>query len=865
MRNIGSFLLLCVFFQLSWAADAPSKAQKQCLLALETAGAKVAETAAADALNCVRSGVKGKLSSGEVANCLAGGSTALEKAKANTAAVIAKSCDEMPGFGPGSAQEINAAYAGMADLKRLFGSDLPTTLKSSAQNKNTANCQLAMTQQFSTVAKAEVVEYGKCVRKKLDKGQIVTSADLQSCSGVESAALQKTKAAAIKQVAKQCKTVDIASVCPGQCALAANATELAACLAAQAHCGSCEAVNGADRLSAGCHQYQDGIATQYCGTRPQQHHTVARLWNEQNLDAIRIDTPRPPVHARNLFHLSVAMYDAWAAYDNKAKAYMTNEHPVSTDSQHDRDAAISFAAYRVLSERYSDKLALGYKVSQVRFEKQMNELGYDTRYTSLVGNGPAAVGNRIAAAVIAAGLIDGSNEKINYADPTYKAVNKPMIVKDSDIALTDTSDAGYRLDPNRWQPLALDKTVTQNGIPLPDKVQTFIGSQWGEVAPFAMVKAAGEDLYHDPGAPPRLGGLGDAKFKEEVLKVIEMDSMLSPDDGVMMDSSPASVGNNPLGTNDGTGYPVNPVTGKPYVPQNVPRGDFGRVLAEYWADGPTSETPPGHWNSIANAVADTAGFQHRVAGKGAVLDRLEWDVKSYFALNGATHDAAIACWGGKRKYDGVRPITMVRYMAKKGQSSDPSLPSYDPMGLLLKPGVVELITADTAKPGQRHAALVATKEGGKLGDIAVRSWPGSPADPKTQINGVRWVLGKAWVPYQRSTFVTPAFPGYFSGHSTFSRSAAEVLAAITGSEYFPGGLMEYVSVKDKSLIHEKGPSQDVYLQWATYFDAADQAGISRLWGGIHVAADDFTGRRTGHLIGIEAFNKAMTYFDGSAK
>ena len=60
------------------------------------------------------------------------------------------------------------------------------------------------------------------------------------------------------------------------------------------------------------------------------------------------------------------------------------------------------------------------------------------------------------------------------------------------------------------------------------------------------------------------------------------------------------MGNNTLGTNDGTGHAVNPVTGQPYAPQIVPQADFGRVLAEFWADGPHSETPPGHWNVIAN-------------------------------------------------------------------------------------------------------------------------------------------------------------------------------------------------------------------------------------------------------------------------
>ena len=119
----------------------------------------------------------------------------------------------------------------------------------------------------------------------------------------------------------------------------------------------------------------------------------------------------------------------------------------------------------------------------------------------------------------------------------------------------------------------------------------------------------------------------------------------------------------------GTGYTTNPRTGLPYVSQTVLRGDFARVLAEFWADGPKSETPPGHWFTIMNYVYDQYGFARKWAGANASLDRLEWDVKSYLVLGGAVHDAAISAWGIKGYYDGVRPVSAIRYMATKGQSS----------------------------------------------------------------------------------------------------------------------------------------------------------------------------------------------------
>ena len=64
-------------------------------------------------------------------------------------------------------------------------------------------------------------------------------------------------------------------------------------------------------------------------------------------------------------------------------------------------------------------------------------------------------------------------------------------------------------------------------------------------------------------------------------------------------------------------------------------------------------------------------------GAGPLLDALEWDVKMYFLLNAALHDAAVAAWSCKREYDYIRPISSIRYMGLKGQSSDPGLPSYD--------------------------------------------------------------------------------------------------------------------------------------------------------------------------------------------
>ncbi|MGZ3459928.1 MAG: DUF6851 domain-containing protein, partial [Archangium sp.] len=521
--------------------------------------------------------------------------------------------------------------------------------------------------------------------------------------------------------------------------------------------------------------------------------SIARRWDEQLLWAIRRDLPRPTVHARNLYHVSAAMWDAWAAYDATADGTFVHEKLTATDVAQARAEALSYAAYRVLAHRYT--MAVGGKVSAACFRAFMQKLGYDPDDTTATGDSPRALGNRIAQAVISFGADDGANEQNDYADTTgFSFVNPPLVVDDASTTM---------VDPSLWQPLNLVVSVTQNGIDTSAGVQGYIGAHWGKVTPFAMTRPAGGGLYHDPGPAPVFG----PGLRDDVVDIIRKSSLLASDE--LMDLSPASVGNNSLGANDGTGRPVNPVTGQPYTPQWVKRGDFGRVLAEFWADGPKSETPPGHWNVIANQVEDSPGFSRRLFGTGPEVEPLEWDVKVYLALNGAVHDAAITAWEIKRQFVAVRPISLIRYMGGLGQSSEPSGPSYNANGLPLVPGLIEVITAESSAPGQRHAHLARFK-----GQVAVLAWRGEPGDRKNEVGGTGWVRAVEWMPYQLRTFVTPAFPGFISGHSTFSRAGAEVLASLTGSPYFPGGLGEFVAARDAYLAFEKGPSTDIRLQWA---------------------------------------------------
>ena len=612
-------------------------------------------------------------------------------------------------------------------------------------------------------------------------------------------------------------------------------------------------------------------------------HSVARKWNEVLLEGIRNDYARPVVHARNLFHISAAMYDAWSAYEADASTYLLGKtmngyscsYPgidLPDDKVAAQEKAMSYAAYRIMAHRFANS-PLAFETF-VFMDQLMLELGYDKNVVTfnLESGDPAALGNYIAKCYIEYGQLDKANEDTDYANLFYSPVNEPLIPDDAgNSTLTD---------PNRWQPLTLATFIDQGGNEIPGATPEFLGPEWGQVTPFALSR---DDLtiyerdgfnyyvYHDPGNPPYLQSDGSglsAEYQWGFSLVNVWSSHLDPGDGVMWDISPGSSGNLPVtewptewsnysnfynrleGGDPSQGRSVNSKTGMPYESNVVPRGDYTRVLAEFWADGPDSETPPGHWFTILNYVNDQPELEKKYRGEGAVLSDLEWDIKAYFLLGGTMHDAAITAWGIKGYYDYIRPISAIRYMADRGQSSNPDLPNYAPDGMPLMPGYIELVEAGDPLAGNSNE---------HVNKIKVLAWRGPDyiANPETDMAGVGWILAENWWPYQRPTFITPNFAGYVSGHSTFSRAAAEVLTMLTGDEYFPGGMGEFHATANEFLVFEEGPSVDVTLQWATYRDASDQTSLSRIWGGIHPPADDINGRK----IGIDIANDAMALAD----
>jgi uncharacterized protein DUF6851 len=632
--------------------------------------------------------------------------------------------------------------------------------------------------------------------------------------------------------------------------------------------------------------------------------SIARVWNEVVLEGVRTDYARPTVHARNLWHTSAAMYDAWAAYDDTSSTWLLGKTqagydcrftppPRPRDIQLAREEAISFAAYRIVRHRFRNSPGAD-RIAELA-DRTMAELGFDGGETSTAyqDGSPAALGNYIAECYLAYGMQDGANEANDYAARAYQAVNPPI--------QPELPGNPSIVDLDRWQQIKVDLSIDEAGNRV-ESTQRFVGPEWGAVDPFSLTDAdkatcrrAGFSypVYHDPGPPPKHDGALRDEYQWAHSLVAVWSGHLDPASGrggELLDISPASMGNIRsypatvaeyrefyrllAGGVANVGYEINPATGAPYEPQLVPLADYARAITELWADGPKAETPPGHWFVIANKIGEHPELSKRFAGEGSVLGSLEWDVKLYFALGGAMHDAAIVAWGAKGCYDYVRPLSAIRGMAERGQSSDPDDPDcrYDVDGLAYLDDAADPAgdgskrVIDCVRPGDPLAdnPYVLGADTLNVGKIKIFAWRG-PAymrNPVFDAAGVGWVLAEDWWPFQAPTLVTPPSAGYISAHSVFSRTAAELLTLFTGSPYFPGGKSEFRVAKNEFLTVEDGPSVDLTLESAKYVDAADQSSVASVWSGIHSPADDIPGRLIGMKLGPAAFAHARDYFNG---
>lgn len=289
------------------------------------------------------------------------------------------------------------------------------------------------------------------------------------------------------------------------------------------------------------------------------------------------------------------------------------------------------------------------------------------------------------------------------------------------------------MQPGRWQPL---KIPDGNGG---YKIQHFLTPHWGLVRPFALAHGGA----FRPGAPYLPGS---NEFQQQADELLAISAGLT---------------------------------------------DQQKAMAEYWSDGPGTETPPGHWCQVAQYVSGRDNHCN------------QQDLKLFFALSNAMLDCSIACWECKRYYDSVRPISAIRYLYK-GRN--------------------------------------------------IKAW-GGPGQ------GAQEMKGEEWMPFQAADFVTPPFAEHVSGHSTFSKAAAYILAQFTGSDKLGATVLR---TKGSSLI-EPGysPASDLQLSWNTFTEAAEQAGMSRLYGGIHFARANKDGQLLGQQVGQAVWELSKYFFNGT--
>jgi hypothetical protein len=469
--------------------------------------------------------------------------------------------------------------------------------------------------------------------------------------------------------------------------------------------------------------------------------TIVTDWNNAALAEVRASKLGPPIVARALAIAHTCMYDAWAQYDAQAVATTalrgSLRQPEGKRNDTNKAKAISFAAYSCLVNLFPDGAA--------RLATVMDNYNYKLNDQTT----PTNIGNAAAQAVIQARIGDGSNQYGDllpppdcppgpaaspYADYTcYRPRNAPMA-----FCLPSMPECAPLniAAPNHWQPLI--------GPPeLGSVTQKCVGPHWELVTPFALTSA---DQFDNIAPEPLDIFKNDGHYKKNVNDILDFSAQL-----------------------------------------DVER----KLIVEYWADGPASELPPGHWALLAQFVSQRD--QHSI----------DQDVKMFFAMHNASFDAGIVAWYLKRKYDSVRPITAIRYW-HQGQT--------------------------------------------------IRAW-GGPGRP------IEDIPGEKWIPYNPGSNLTPPFPSYISGHSTFSSASAAVLQAYTGSDYF--GFSTVISA-NFGRVEPGIPAVPTTISFATFSEAAQQAGLSRLYGGIHFFDDNTLGQTLGALIGRQAWDKAQTYFNGTA-
>lgn len=365
-------------------------------------------------------------------------------------------------------------------------------------------------------------------------------------------------------------------------------------------------------------------------------------------------------------------------------------------------------------------------------------------------------------------------------------------------------------DITRWTPESVPIDPEDS-----DPEQSFLTPQWRAVESFALPESLDGTTDFTPIRPPPPQPFFTEAFAESVLNFEEGTITVSAP--VTIDGEPVAVGEDVLVSKNLIGTVINPG----FIDQAQQVVDFSagltdeqKIIAEFWEDGGGTAFPPGTFMTFGQFVS--ARDDHT----------LDQDAQLFLAMGNAVLDSGIATWESKVFYDYARPVRVIRDLGE--------------LGLIGEEGEDEL-TGETG--------------------FVIEAFGGF--DPETLEGlGTRTVLAENFDTFQRPFADTsPPFAEYTSGHSGFSAAGAEVLRLFTGSDAFGG----FVTFAPGSTQFETGvPAEITTLAWPTFTDAADEAGISRLYGGIHFSDGDQNGRALGREAGAGAYELAQLFITGEA-
>ena len=349
--------------------------------------------------------------------------------------------------------------------------------------------------------------------------------------------------------------------------------------------------------------------------------TISVLWDQAVQQAVINTAVGPTIASRAYGMVHTAIFDAWAAYDPKAISTQlgdTLQRPEAEITEDNKEEAMSFAAYRVLTELFPDQVDI--------FNELMVQLDFDPNNTTTDTTTAAGIGNISAQTLLQFRLLDGSNQDGNHPLGT-------LGVPYSDISgYEPVNPPGNPLDIERWTPelVPIDAEPGQE-----DTIQNFLTPHWGDVTPFALESGA----QFRPEAPePFLLVEGDVDLEAQTITLEDTGEVL------------------PI-TRDLIGDAINPgfiEQAETIIDISADLTDEQKLVAEFWEDGGGTSFPPGTWLTFGEFVSARDD------------NSLDEDAKLFFALGNAVFDAGVATWEAKTFYDYTRPVRAVRELGELG-------------------------------------------------------------------------------------------------------------------------------------------------------------------------------------------------------